>query len=276
MENENLPLNEESQMVLAENVDIKITKIAKEEESHGKLLETSPVLRIHDDSSNENWIDNGTDLSTSMESNLDETKVKSSNDIETFSLLNNGSHFTKKKRIPSTERMYIKTNDKYHCADCNKPYSQTGAVNRHYQKTHLDNIYRCDQCVYETKDKYMLKEHLKTHFRGKFKCEYCQLSFKSKTIHAKSAHKHFCDKCDRAFVYYSQLELHIKIDHEGKGQEHFCTICTKMFLKLDEHMKKEHRKEKRTPKSYPCQKCKTEFKSKKTLKSHKHKPVRYY
>ena len=279
MENKKLLLKEESQRVLAENFDIRITKIAKEEKfkSHGKQKsETRPVLSTHEDSSNENWIDNGT-LSTSMESPLDETKVKNSNNldgIEKSSFLKNESHFTKKKRIPFTERMYIKTNDKYHCADCNKPYGQTGAVNRHYRKTHLDNIYRCDQCVYETKDKYLLKAHLKTHFQ-KFKCEYCQqafLSFKYKTVHAKSAHEQYCNKCDRAFVHYSQLELHIKIDHEGKGQEHFCRICMKIYLKLDEHMKKEHR----PPKSYPCQKCKTEFRSKKLLKSHKHKPVRYY
>ena len=280
MENEKLLLKEESQRVLAENFDIKITKIAKEEESQGKhKLETSPVLSIHDDSSNENRIDNGTDLSTSMESKLDETKVKTSNnldDIEKSSFPSNGSHFTKKKRIPFTERMYIKTNDKYHCADCNKPYCQIGAVNRHYRKTHLNNIYRCDrdQCVYESKDKYLLKAHLKTHFREKsLVCEYCQRAFLSlcaKIKHAKSAHEQHCNKCDRAFVYYSQLELHIKIDHEGKGQEHLCRICMKMFLRLDEHMTKFHKK------SYHCQKCKTEFKNKKLLKSHKHKPVRYY
>ena len=105
MENENLLLKEESQRLLAENSDIRITKISKEEEvkSHGKhKLETSPVLSIHDDSSNENWIDNGTELSISMESPLDETKVKNSNnldDIEKSSFLKNGSHFTKKKRI---------------------------------------------------------------------------------------------------------------------------------------------------------------------------------
>ena len=84
MENKKLLLKEESQRVLAENFDIRITKIAKEEKfkSHGKQKsETRPVLSTHEDSSNENWIDNGT-LSTSMESPLDETKVKNSNNLD--------------------------------------------------------------------------------------------------------------------------------------------------------------------------------------------------
>ena len=76
-------MKEESQRVLAENFDIRITEIAREEKSHGKgKLETSPVLSIHDNSSNENWIDNEIELSTSMESPLDETKVKNSNNLD--------------------------------------------------------------------------------------------------------------------------------------------------------------------------------------------------
>ena len=85
MENKKLLLKEESQRVLAENFDIRITKIAKEEKfkSHGKQKsETRPVLSTHEDSSNENWIDNEIELSTSMESPLDETKVKNSNNLD--------------------------------------------------------------------------------------------------------------------------------------------------------------------------------------------------
>lgn len=296
MEKENLLLNNESQMVLAEDFDIRITRIinknkVKSQEEH--KLEVSPPLSTHDDGSNENWIDNGAaELSTLSKSKLDEiesthaTKVKTSknvDDIEKSSFVNNESHLTKKeiiqkisrKKIP--ENIYIKTEDKYHCANCNKPFIQKSAFYRHYQKSHMDIIYRCDQCIYEIKDKYSLTEHVKVQHLGKYKCEFCQQTFKSrnlKTIHTNKRHEHFCDKCDCAFVNYWQLELHIKTDHEGKEQEHFCSICMKMILKLEEHMDKVHG----PPKTFPCKKCKAEFKSKKLLKNHKHQPtvVRYY
>ena len=288
MENESLHLKEESQIVLAEDFDIRITKIinknrVKSQEKH--KLEVSPPLSTHDDSSNENWID-GTDLLTLSKSKLDEvesthaTKVKTSkivDDIEKSSFVNNESHLTKKNIFHLPESTYIKTKDKYHCADCNKPFGGKNALYRHYRRTHMDILYRCDHCIYVNKDKYLLTEHVKVQHLGKgFKCEYCQQTFQSrnlKIIHTNKGHEHLCDKCDSAFVNYWQLELHTKVNHEGKSQEHFCSICMRMFLKLEEHIDKVHR----APKTFPCKKCKAEFKSKKLLRKHKHEPVvRYY
>ena len=293
MENENLLLKEESQIVLAEDFDIRITKFVNKNEvkcQEKHKLEVSPPLSTHEESSNENLINNGTELSTLSKSKLDEVesthapKVKTSknlDDIEKSYFVNNKSNPTKKKMICPLpvlpERPYIKTEDKFHCANCNKPFLAKSALYRHYRKAHMDIIYRCDHCIYETKDKYSLTEHVKVQHLGKglnVNTVNKHFSHVMKKQYIHKVHEHLCDKCDSAFVQYWQLELHIKVGHEGKGQEHFCNICMKMILKLEEHRDKIHG----PPKTFPCKKCKAEFDSKKLLRNHKHKPVvvRYY
>ena len=76
-----------------------------------------------------------------------------------------GKIFTKDKVL--SRHVRIHNNERYHCKQCEKNYSNPGSVRRHVKAVHSDNCFKCDMCG----DKFLsslgnLENHKKMHLKG--------------------------------------------------------------------------------------------------------------
>ena len=105
-----------------------------------------------------------------------------------------------------------------------------------HPRKHSNVRFKCDECDFETANKYYLKVHLEMKHQGvRYPCNVCGMLCASKNSlkkHQQCAHegvKYTCDICGYEVSSLSGL-WHHKEGH--MGQMHPCPQCDKAFNKL--------------------------------------------
>ena len=164
---------------------------------------------------------------------------------------------------------------RYKCNICSKAFSTRRYLSSH-EKSHgeeeVEKEIKCDICERHFTSQKSYMKHLKlSHDPNLLKkdCLECGKCFKSESHlkqHWKMFHetefKHKCNLCGKSLKSARSLRLHLKISHEKIRI--FCDICNKDFSlgHIDAH-KKSH-----SDKIYKCDHCDTNFRNKRSIKSH--------
>ena len=192
-------------------------------------------------------------------------------DIVDFSppIENSQEKATKNDKNKCTElKKYFKTKQgSFQCIKCEKQYSTSGHVGRHYLRQHMDNI-SCSYCPYVAKDQYRLNDHIHfKHANKKFQCKFCTKGFQNELgfgAHISKVHNIFCNKCDKTFITALHLGRHLKIDH--KEAVFNCTHCS--YATKYEHLFEIHLNRMHLGKAFKCELCHMSFQKEKDQVSH--------
>ena len=176
------------------------------------------------------------------------------------------SSFQRLKHFESSHR-----SKSFACDICDKEYTTQYNLNVH-MKTHSSagNIYQCETCCSNFKQKSDLKKHQSIHSEETpFSCQKCAMSFKYKNSlrrHEKThsqERNHHCDYCKKSFNQKCDLEKHIQT-HERKSFE--CKECKKVFSRKDIMVR--HYKTHLQPLTCPIGECRETFISRFNLFKH--------
>ena len=154
----------------------------------------------------------------------------------------------------------------FKCYLCDFKTSLKESLSQHHNDVHpLDKRFKCPNCDFENKRRYLFEEHLKSDM-----CD-----------------KYACNTCDFKTSYQSKINLHLKEHGVGKAakvklkeepqkeKRYQCSECDfGDFFKynFDIHMKEQNCYK------YSCRKCdfKSSYKSKVNLHSKEHAPVKVF
>ena len=127
-----------------------------------------------------------------------------------------------------------------------------------YLKKHIESkdeglCYKCDQCEFISKGKYIIKTYIKiTHEHKGMSIDCDQCSFKTNyrrnlKLHIQTIYDgicYNCDKCSFKTVHTRSLKRHNDVEHEGirytseycsyksvekRSLQNLCNLCTKLF-----------------------------------------------
>ena len=147
------------------------------------------------------------------------------------------------------------------CCLCEENFAMFSEYKKHLKKEHeescaINQMYMCDFCGKIFKRSDYLKEHRDVFHLGVPKRK-------------KNGKDLICEICGSNFKRKSHLNEHIAVKHDNSGVgKHACTHCSKTFHRpylLEYHVNRDHLH----IKPYECDKCKSKFFSKVTLKNHK-------
>ncbi len=185
--------------------------------------------------------------------------------------------FSKKGRL--NVHVLSHTGEKpFKCDDCEAGYSRLSHLKRHIDNVHKKIRHSCSICPATFFSKEAAKKHEKiAHGDGngnRLRCDECGKTFAKRyqlANHAVNEHDvkmekkvHACDECEKTFPYPNKLKLHKESRH-SKAPRHKCDICDSAFHAFNElrkHKATEHKK------TFNCQKCEKEFKTRANLNSH--------
>ena len=202
-------------------------------------------------------------------------------------------HFSRRKK-----KKYIAINFK--CIFCSEDFSnlpryRTSAIRNHLQSVHVKSLYKCDQCLYESKTLFSVHSHINsshdfprnleaderkelTRLHVRHKCSICsfEIADSEKDImmyHMKINHEidllktespNYCNKCNFSSITRKMLKLHKKNTHPNTAK-HQCPLCdfevdlrSNFLLHLHKHIGT----------TYLCNYC--NFQSRKRLEFKKH------
>ena len=167
------------------------------------------------------------------------------------------------------ERKYFKTqNGKLQCIKCDKQYTMSSHVSRHYLRAHNDKDNSCSFCPYVAYDEYRLKEHINIkHSEKKFQCKCCGNGFQNELSyreHIMKVHNIICDKCKKSFVTDWQLGRHLTIDH--KEAQYNCTHCN--YASKDKHSFRIHLSRMHLREDLKCKFCHMTFQRERLQMAH--------
>lgn len=123
------------------------------------------------------------------------------------------------------------------CTFCSYQSKAKYLLTRHIKKLHpvIDQIYKCDQCGFETRKRHSLKTHLlmkhtAEHLFEKYKCQICKATFKLKSHfkrHMASYHPNdlMCLNCDYKSKDLIDLRQHLKDQHLQVAKKFACDKC---------------------------------------------------
>jgi hypothetical protein len=150
----------------------------------------------------------------------------------------------------------------------------------HHKSYHMDFHWICKFCklyqykLYPKTVKELYDREVKEKSWYRSVCPYCDTKFsgpyqRKKHIELEHQNKKLkCENCPKLFQCMQSLEYHKLTKHTEKAPLlHTCDICRKVFrakVTLNNHIKFKHS----AKKEYPCKKCKSEFKQRKTLIDH--------
>ncbi|XP_044729726.1 zinc finger protein 58-like [Chrysoperla carnea] len=159
-----------------------------------------------------------------------------------------------KTHIPEYERY------KYKCEVCSRKFVALENLEIHFEISHKNIDYICDQCGKVFKTKSLLSAHSNIHKNLSFKCPLCPKVFKSTT--ALNSHKlthvekaYACEECGKKFSQRRQLTVHSTV--HTKILPHECSYCKKRFRRkycLTVHVR-QHTGER----PYSCTECNHHF-----------------
>jgi len=173
------------------------------------------------------------------------------------------------ERLPNHKR--IVHGDKYPCDLCGTFYLNPDKLQVHKLYKHDDRVHKCEECDYQTKNKFSLMEHNRVkHTDQMFYCDQCDYGSKREAQtkrHIEVKHegkRYYCEQCEYSTPYKSGLNRHLEMVHHGINYS--CNYCehkssTRGNLKL--HVDAKHLGIK-----YPCDKCDFNGSQPGTLKIH--------
>ena len=161
--------------------------------------------------------------------------------------------------------VYLETHENYYhngkrnfkCEKCDETFGSKRGLTWHISQSHEKHNHSCDLCSKSFGNVGALTKHVKTSHLGEqttliYECDICEKTF-SRLSNIKDHYSyihdrrkiHFCKYCEESFSRVGTLRLHIKQKHKNgaKGKE-FCHMCDANFVKLTDHLKAFHMREK--------------------------------
>ncbi|KAB0802432.1 hypothetical protein PPYR_04618 [Photinus pyralis] len=152
------------------------------------------------------------------------------------------------------------------CKDCNKSFSCSRYLKRHYKNMHLSksDTFMCEVCGIITESKSKLHKHMHKQHSGRSKCEICQkcyfdanvLKLHMAAIHSKGRNL-LCTICGKTFNYLSALTYHMRIHNDERNYK--CTFCPRTF-RMQCSLKR-HLRTHTGIRPYQCSYCSKAFRS---------------
>ena len=141
------------------------------------------------------------------------------------------------------------------CKDCDYVTKRKDTLREHVQTKHQQNLFRCDECNFETFNprffrKHKSKGHDKMILKRKFKyvCFQCEFVVARPTLlrtHMLGSHneeKYRCSLCDYKCEFIADLSNHMILRH--KKSRHVCKKCKKVYESVEDlrkHQKSVHK-----------------------------------
>jgi KRAB domain-containing zinc finger protein len=149
----------------------------------------------------------------------------------------------------------VSDDKRYSCNHCDNTYMYAGMLAVHIAKKHAVGTstnsnkpkiaFECDVCQKTFKRNSHLKDHMKTH--------------QKKDI--------YCDNCEQVFDSAAKLSKHITFNHKPV-QCHICSKQIESMVKLREHKRNRHSKNKASTKIV-CEICGADFQWRSSYHEHK-------
>ena len=210
-----------------------------------------------------------------------DVRVRDKEELKTHMADKHGEKFpllpTKAKRDPAT----ISDDEKFHCPDCDKKYTNHSGLWLHKKVTHEGRMWYCDQCSASFRRPGALSNHMESvHEMRRYQCDKCAkegFTRRGLAEHKRTIHQGLtisCELCGLQFTQPGNLRTHIKNIHDG--ERYICNLCGATYNQsntLAAHMKSKHEGV-----TFPCPACEGNFNSKGALKLHfaaKHEGKRY-
>ena len=169
---------------------------------------------------------------------------------------------------PKIEQKMCMTKDEVKGTKCRhcKEILKRGTLKKHVKEFHPEHeIFRCDECGYESLKEGELKRHAILIHRDSTKCSYCHKDVKFiedhlEKFHTEQLEKYSCEKCP--YIAYSEAKLDTHIYRKHSSKRGVCGQCNKRVNNLSSHLKK-HKTNK-----FECVPCTKNFSVKRDLCRH--------
>ncbi|XP_055380611.1 zinc finger protein 845-like [Condylostylus longicornis] len=261
----------------------------KKDEFQEVLKANEELVCPEEESKEEIYSNNGSDISSGTESFRVSQCEKSENDQEVLTELKSEKDDIKtdigkvEENVLSEETEQVNRGRKkvtkkekqkeFPCEICGRIYQRPKKLKAHME-IHTPGFLTCPDCGKVLKTKVNLKSHMRIHTGDGFSCNVCDAKFPrrgSLTQHMlrhqnPNERRYACEyeNCDFRFVTSSALRAH-ELTHTGE-KPLVCEFCGRSFRNIT--ALKEHIKRHTNQRDFKCSHCEKKFFDKKALKDH--------
>ena len=158
------------------------------------------------------------------------------------------------------------------CSKCDLTAGSKQIIYQHYVKEHIDILFKCKECSFETHTENLLKSHVKiVHEKNtnKINCDQCGQLMSRNYLREHTEMKHSgkrfpCSTCPFQATSRQYLKIHEKSQHTGVVEKcEQCDFKTKFIGNLKMHIEVNH-----AGLRFTCEYCEQIFRSKTQMKRH--------